>query len=102
LLQKNPGSNLKDIKIANLVAAVKGLARSFEQNNMFGTGNKSAFQSADQFLNQFFKHYQAKAMANVNDAKRDKAATPEAQARAADDRAKILQGLRMVQALFDS
>lgn len=102
LLQKHPGSNLDEVKIANLVNAVKGLARSFEANKMFGKGDLAAYSSASDFLAKFLEIYEGKAMKDITAAKRDKAETPQAIARAEDDKKKVMSGLEMVKNLFAS
>lgn len=100
LLEKYPGSNLKEVKISNLVNAVKGMAKSFELNGMYGKGSLTAFANADDFLNKFVEIYMAKAQGAINASKRDKAETPEAKARAEADKKSIAQGAKMVQQLF--
>lgn len=100
LLIKHPGSDLKEVKISNLVNAVKGLARSFEANSMYGKGMLSDFANAEDFLGKFVSVYEAKAIGAINAPKRDKAETPEAKARAEQDRKSIQQGLDMVKQLF--
>lgn len=100
MLRDNPGVDINNMKISILVNGVKGLARSFERNDMFGKGALSGFANADDFLNRFIQRYEEKAMADINAAKRDKAETPEAKARAEADRAKVRQGLEMVKGLF--
>ena len=100
LLQKYPGANINDIKIANLVNAVKGIARSFELNNMYGKGDLAKYADANDFINNFKSIYTEKAEKDINAVKRDKAETPEAKARAEDDRQKVAQGLEMVMGLF--
>jgi len=102
LLKQNTGSDINNIKISILVNGVKGLARSFEMNNMFGQGNLAKFASADDFLSQFVRRYEEKAMIDVQGKKRDKAETPQAIARAEEDKKKILSGLEMVKGLFAS
>ena len=102
LLKQNTGSDINNIKISILVNGVKGLARSFEMNNMFGQGNLAKFASADDFLSQFVRRYEEKAMIDVQGKKRDKAETPQAMARAEEDKKKILSGLEMVKGLFAS
>lgn len=99
-LKSNPGTDINNVKISTLVKGVKGLAKSFEANDMFGKGDLSKFSSADNFLNQWLNRYEEKAMLDVNAKKRDKAETPEAKARAESDRKKVLQGLEMVKGLF--
>jgi hypothetical protein len=99
-LRSFPGNDIADVKISNLVNGVKGLANSFEMNDMFGKGNLAQYTSAEDFLNKFLTRYEQKAIIDINAAKRDKAETPEAKARAAADRAKVQQGLDMVKNLF--
>lgn len=100
LLKDNAGSDISNIKISVLANGVKGLAKSFENNDMFGKGDLAKFSSADDFLTQWMDRYEEKAMLDVNAKKRDKAETPEAKARAESDRKKVLQGLEMVKGLF--
>jgi hypothetical protein len=100
LLIQYPGSNIKEVKIINLVNAVKGLAYSFELNNMYGKGNLQAYSSADNFLNKFKEFYTIKAMRDINAAKRNKAETDEAKARAEQDRLKVSEGLQKVMEMF--
>jgi hypothetical protein len=100
MLRDNPGADINNMKIATLVNGVKGLANSFEQNGMFGQDNLSGFSSAQDFLSKFLQRYEEKAMADINAAKRNKAETPEAIARAIADRSKVQQGLEMVKGLF--
>jgi len=101
LLAQYPGNDPQDVKISKLVNAIRGLARSFAANGLYGRGQLSGFRDADDFVTKFVQRYEAKAMADVNSAKRHKAQTPEAQARADSDRHKIIKGLHMVQALFN-
>lgn len=102
LLLQNPGVNVEEVKIATLVKAVKGLAASFEKNKLYGKGALSSFSSADDFLTKFVEVYKNKAEKDVASAKREKASTPEAIARAESDKQKVRQGLEMVQKLFAS
>jgi hypothetical protein len=101
LLQKHPGSDINNVKISNLVNAVKGLAKSFEINNMYNKGDLAKYANANDFINSFKELYTAKAEKDISAAKRDKAETPQAKARADDDRQKVAQGLEMVMGLFN-
>lgn len=101
LLKQYPGVTTDNVKIASLVNAVKGLANSFALNNMYGHGILAHYHSAEEFLNAFWNRYQEKAIAETESAKRDKATTPEAIARAEDDKKKVLQGLATVKGLFE-
>jgi len=100
LLKQFPGNNTEDVKIATLVNAVKGFARSVELNGMFGNGDFANFDSAEDFLNKFLARYEEKAQIDIAGKKRDKAQTPDAIARANADREKIQKGLDMVKGLF--
>ena len=99
-LQQFAGNDITDVKISKLVNGVKGFAESAELNDMFGQGELAAYSSAQDFIQKFWQRYEEKAMADVNATKRDKATTPEAQARAESDREKVLQGLNKVRDLF--
>jgi hypothetical protein len=96
----NPGTDINNVKISVMANGIKGLAKSFEDNNMFGQGDLAKFSSASDFLSQWIERYEEKAMLDVNAKKRDKATTPEAKARAESDRQKVLSGLDMVKGLF--
>jgi hypothetical protein len=100
LLTQHPGCNLKDVKISNLVNAVKGLAFSFEANCMYGRGDLIGYNDASMFLDRFWQIYEDKAIADITAKKRNKAQTPESRARAEEDKNKVLQGLEMVKNLF--
>lgn len=100
LLMQNPGTNIEDVKIKNLANGIIGLARSFEQNDMFGQGSLEKFASAEDFLKQWWTQYESKALKSIASTKYDKAITPQAVARAEADREKILKGLEIVKGYF--
>jgi len=100
LLKSNPGTDIENVKISLMANGIKGLAKSFEANKMFGKGDLAKFSSAEDFLSQWINRYEEKAMLDVTAKKRDKATTPEAKARAESDRQKVLSGLEMVKGLF--
>ena len=100
LLKQFAGNDINDVRIEKLVNGVKGFALSCEANGMFGSGDLARFQSAEDYLNTFWNRYKEKAMIDVEGKKRDKAQTPDAIARAENDRNKILQGLSQVQGYF--
>jgi len=102
LLNANAGNNPAEVKISRLVLGIKGLARSFEKNNMFGQGDLANFTNANDFITKFWKRYEEKAMIDIAGKKRDKAQTPDAIARANADREKILQGLATVRGYFNA
>ena len=100
LLEQNPGNDVNDVKISKLVEGVKGFAESCDMNDMFGQGDLAGFLSGQDFLQKFLQRYEEKAQIDIAGKKRDKATTPEAKARAEQDRQKIQQGLDMVKGYF--
>lgn len=100
LLTQFPGNEIENVKIQNLVNGVKGFARSCDLNRMFGQGDLANFSSSQDFLQKFLQRYEEKAMLDVTAKKRDKATTPQAIARADQDRQKVLSGLATVKGYF--
>jgi hypothetical protein len=100
LLKQHPGSDIEEIKISNLVKAIKGMAESFEINRMYGKGDLANYRDKNDFLDRFWEIYQGKALKEIQAKKRDKAHTPEAIARAEEDKKKIMHGLAHVKELF--
>ena len=100
LLRKYPGVDTKDIQAQTLVNSIRGLADSFELNNMYGRYNLSKFGNQQEFIQAFLQHYEKKTMDAVASTKFDKAATPQAIARAEDAKAKLTQGLDLIRSMF--
>jgi hypothetical protein len=100
LLTQYPGNDIDDVRISKLANGVKGLARSFEMNNMYGDGSLANYSNANEFISRFVSRYEEKAMDDVNNPKRNKASTPAAIERAEDDKKKVLDGLAMVKGYF--
>lgn len=100
LLMQNTGVNVDNVKIETLAKGIIGMAKSFENNNMFGKGSLTKFTSADDFLNKWWNHYQQKAIESMNATKYNKASTPNAIARAQADKEKITKGLETVKGYF--
>ena len=95
-LKAHPGLNTQDVKVADLAQAVKGLAESFELNDMYGKHVLADFANAQDFIQKFLAHYINKANEAANATKFDKAETPEAKARAQDTKNKIAKGVELV------
>jgi hypothetical protein len=100
MLKANPGVDTNQVKIQRMVNAVKGLANSFELNDMYGKGDLKSYSSANDFINRFKQIYTQKAEKDINSAKRDKAETPQAKARAKADRQNVANGLKTVLGMF--
>lgn len=101
-LKQHAGVSIDDVKISKMVTGVRGFAKSVSDNNLWGTGEFSNFESESDFLNKFLQRYEDKAMQDVNSKKRDKATTPQAIERANQDREKVLSGLAMVKNYFNN
>ena len=99
-LKSHPGVNTKEVKVAFLAEGIKGLAKSFEINDLYGKGILQNYHSAQEFLDAFIEAYTTKVQTEIASKKRDKAATPEAIARAEQDKQVIQQGLDTVISYF--
>lgn len=100
LLTQNPGVKWPKPELSVMVKGIKGLAQAFEDNQLFGKGVLQPYESAQDFLQEFWRQYEAKAQAEIHNPKRLKAETPAAQARAQRDIHSIQQGLAQVQQLW--
>jgi hypothetical protein len=100
-LRKHRGVDIENVSIKNFAEGIKGLANSFAANLMYGEGDLAKFEDNVDFLQKFLQRYEEKAMVDVNSKKRDKAQTPQAIARAEQDRQKVLQGLATVKGYFN-
>lgn len=99
-LERYTGVDMKDAKINHMVQGLKGLAKSFALNGMYGKGDLSDFSSPEELISEVWKSYEEKALKDINNPKRDKAETPEAKARAESDREKVRTGLEYVRKMF--
>lgn len=95
-LQAHPGTNLKDIRISDVAAAIKGIGESFQLNNMYGNKGLTTIGSYDEFMSKIITTYKAKLTSKLTDPKFDKATTPAQLAKAALDKKKIQDGLDLV------
>ena len=100
MLAQNSGTDINDVRIQRLVRGVKGFAASAEANGLFGQGDLANYSSADDFITRFVQQYRAESEEEMASAKRDKASTPAAIARAEADREKIRTGLDTVMGYF--
>lgn len=100
MLMQHQGVDISQARASDLVKMIVGLARTFDTNKMYGKGNLSKYQSADEFLDKFLDIYQQKADKNLQSTKRDKAQTDAAIARAARDKRQITDGLEKIRLLF--
>lgn len=99
-LKSYPGVQMSEVKIRALADGIKGLAISFAVNDLYGRGILERYSSAENFIQAFVETYRAKVQNEIASKKRDKAATPDAIARADHDREVIQQGLDTVLSYF--
>lgn len=99
-LRAHPGLNKEKPAVADLVAMIRGLANSFEANDMYGRFNLKGFTGAQDFVAKFLQHYEGKAAEAMAATKFDKAETPDAKARAQDAKDKLAQGVQLIRKLF--
>lgn len=94
------GIDIEHPSILGLVEGTKTLAVLFEQYDMYSKDVLSEYISSTDFVNQFVERYQAKALAEIESKKRDKATSVEEIGRANRDREKIRYGLEKVLSYF--
>ena len=86
----HPGINPDNITVENLTAAIRGLAKSFEDNNMYGQYNLKDITSYNDFIRKFKEHYLNKMTHAAESSKFNKAESPEAVAKAAETKSKLI------------
>lgn len=99
-LRERPGVDVAEVKVADLVKVVRGLARSFESNDLYGHYNLKEFSSYEDFISQFKTRYRERILRELNAAKYRKAETPGAKAAVKRAHDKIRKGLEMVEKLL--
>lgn len=99
-LQQYPGLKRENIKITDLAHTVKGLAKSFELNDLFGKFGLEQFSSASEFVQAFLDRIRAKADEATNAPKFNKASTPEELAKVKHVQQAIAKGLDVVNGAF--
>lgn len=100
MLAKHPGLNFEHVNVADMVKSIKGLARSFGANGMYGKGNLVQYHNYKEFIARFLQEYERSIQKNLDSSKRDKAETPAAIERAKNELKVIRDGLQMVKNLF--
>ena len=100
LLQQNPGLDTKEISSQQLSRVIKGVAQTFEANDMFGKANLKEFNNAEEFIRAFIDHFTDKMEKAINSTKFDKAQSPEAIKKAQDTKNKLEYGIEFVSKLM--
>jgi len=99
-LQQHQGLNKANVKIEDLAHIIKGLAKSFALNDMYGKFNLKNYSNAHDLINAFINNFDAKMHKSTNAKKFDKAETPEAIAKVEQTRKQIASGQAMVHKLM--
>lgn len=101
-LQQYPGLNIDNVQITDVAHTIKGLAKSFQLNNLYGKHVLKDYKDADDLLNTYLTHYLDKADKAGKGAKLDKAETPAELEQVQVLRDKIAKGVKLVKQAFAS
>ena len=82
LLHRRPGMRRDEVVIKDLADVVKGIALTLELNHVLGIGPLEDYSSAEEVVEAIAKDYLERCIKAANNSKFDKAATPEAKAKA--------------------
>jgi hypothetical protein len=100
LLKQHPGLDTKEISSKQLSDVIKGVAETFEINDMYGKDNLADFDNADQFIDAFVSNFTSKMQKSIDSSKFDKAQSPEAKKKAQDTKDKLQYGIEYVTGLM--
>ena len=99
-LEQYPGLNKAEVKVTDLAHTVKGLAKSFEVNDLYGKYNLTAYNNAQEFLEAFVQQFTKKAIEAINAPKFKKASTPAELKQVKHVQDQIKKGLEIVHGAF--
>jgi hypothetical protein len=100
-LKSYPGLKKSEVKVTDLAHTVKGLAKSFELNGLFGKWGLENYSSAEELTDAFVMQHLKKADAAIKSPKFDKAVGPEGIAKAKKVKAHIAAGADIVRKAFN-
>ena len=101
LLRKHPGLDTKEISSKQLSDVIKGVAETFEINNMYGKSNLADINNANEFINAFIDNFTRRIEKSISSTKFDKAQSPEAKKKAQDTKDKLQYGIEYVSGLMN-
>ena len=99
-LHYHPGLNTDNVLISDIVHTVRGLAYSFELNDLYGKHVLKDLMNAEDLINTYLKHYLDKADKAGRGAKLNKAKTPAELEKVQELRDKIAKGVKIVNKAF--
>ncbi len=100
-LAQAPGVNADEMKVADIAAAIKGIAVGLEANGLFGKLNLTKISNAEDMLSKINSIYASKMQAKINDPKFNKAQTLAAKQKVEDTRAKLAKAIDWVASLLN-
>jgi hypothetical protein len=100
VLKQYPGLNKNNIKISDLAHTIKGIAKSFELNGLYGGYGLENYSSADELISAFLERVEQKAEEASNAPKFKKAHTPGEMDMVRSVQQKIAKGLQLVKQAF--
>ena len=99
-LHYHPGLRTNNVQISDIVHTIKGLAHSFELNDLYGQHVLVDLMNAEDLINTYLKHYLDKADRAGKGAKLNKAKTPAELEKVMELRDKIAKGTDIVKQSF--
>lgn len=101
LLKKHQGMNKDSMKASDLANGIKGIGKSFELNELYGSGPLKNVSDYDDFISKIKSIYIEKNEKGARDTKFLKASTPEAKAKAEATKDLLLNKSKEISALLD-
>jgi hypothetical protein len=100
-LKRRPGMRYEAVSIADLAQVVKGIALTLELNHVLGKGPLAAFDTAEELVREVQRVYLEKCIEAAASSKFDKAATPEAKAKAEATKSALISKSKELALLLD-
>jgi hypothetical protein len=95
-LAQHPGLNPQNIQAVDLIHMIRGLAKSFERNDLYGRGVLKDYENSSDFLNEFIRLFDEKMEKAATATKFQKAESPEAKAKAEKAKQSIRRGKDLI------
>lgn len=100
LLKQHPGLDTREISSKQLADVIKGVAQTFEINDMYGKANLADFSNANEFIDAFVENFTDRLQKSIQSTKFDKAQSPAALKKAQDTKDKLQYGIDYVTKLM--
>jgi hypothetical protein len=100
-LKSTPGMTRDSIKVSDLIKIIKGIGKSFEENEMFGIGDLNHISGYDDYISKIKNSYIQKTEDGAKSTKFNKASTPEAKERAEKTKDLLMNKSKAIADLLD-